>query len=141
VHARSIRLACGLRCHFAASVSEAPSEPPAGVPKTLGECTNATDLTAFLNHLRTRVNSATTIDSDTLLRRAAMTALLPEPQQPSPRFVGICSDNRSEWLITDFACTWNDYVSVGLHPTWPDEEFVHIITHTDMSLIVSHHTQ
>lgn len=35
--------------------------------------------------------------------------------------VGICSSNRSEWLIADFACAFNGYTSVGIHTTWPSE--------------------
>ncbi len=36
--------------------------------------------------------------------------------------VGICSENCPEWVISDFACALNDFVSVGLHTSWPSAE-------------------
>lgn len=40
--------------------------------------------------------------------------------------VCICSENRAEWLISDFACSLNGLVSVGFHSSWPLEESITI---------------
>ena len=36
--------------------------------------------------------------------------------------VGLCSANRPEWLVADFAGALNDYVSIGIHTSWPADE-------------------
>ena len=33
-------------------------------------------------------------------------------------FVGICSQNRVEFMYTDFACTFNKTPTIGIHPAW-----------------------
>jgi long-chain acyl-CoA synthetase len=50
--------------------------------------------------------------------------------------VGMCSDNREEWLIADFAATLCGIVSVGYHLTWPDEEKASIINVTNTQIMV-----
>lgn len=50
-------------------------------------------------------------------------------------FIGICSENRKEWLISDMACTFNRFTSIGLH-SWPIQDIEYIIKETEMSCII-----
>ncbi|KAH3760633.1 ACS4 protein [Pelomyxa schiedti] len=50
--------------------------------------------------------------------------------------VGICGPNRPEWCLTDFACTFNDYTSVGFHPSWPQEEVEGVISESAVNCII-----
>lgn len=50
---------------------------------------------------------------------------------PSPEIspfctVCICSDNREEWMIADFACSLKGLISVGFHTSWPLDESITI---------------
>ena len=49
--------------------------------------------------------------------------------------VSICSSNREDWLIADFACTYCGYVSVGFHTSWPYNES--LIISKDVNLNVA----
>lgn len=51
-------------------------------------------------------------------------------------FIGICSKNRIEWIYSDFACVFNQFTSVGLHPDWKEQDLVHIINQTEMKGIL-----
>lgn len=53
-------------------------------------------------------------------------------QQPA---VGICGGNRVEWLLADFACAFNHYVSVGLHATWPPNELEYVLTLAEVDAV------
>jgi long-subunit acyl-CoA synthetase (AMP-forming) len=55
--------------------------------------------------------------------------------------VGICSENNTEWLITDFACCFNDYISVGLHTSWDADTLGFVLDNAEIKLIVSHVSQ
>lgn len=50
--------------------------------------------------------------------------------------VGIASENRAEWLETDFACAFGDFMNVGLHLGWPTDKLAHIIDSAECSVIV-----
>jgi hypothetical protein len=50
-------------------------------------------------------------------------------------FIGICMSNRPEWLFADFATLLNFFVSVGLMPSWPKEDMIHVIKDAQISCI------
>lgn len=52
-------------------------------------------------------------------------------------FVGICSENRTEWLISDFACAYNDFVSVGLHKSWPQSYMEYVVNDAELSCVIT----
>jgi long-subunit acyl-CoA synthetase (AMP-forming) len=49
--------------------------------------------------------------------------------------IGICSDNRLEWTLVDFACCFNKSISVGLHIEWPLSELEYIVNDSGISII------
>jgi long-subunit acyl-CoA synthetase (AMP-forming) len=51
--------------------------------------------------------------------------------------VGIASENRPEWLETDFACAFGDYMNVGLHPGWPADKLAHIMHSAEVLVVVA----
>jgi hypothetical protein len=51
-------------------------------------------------------------------------------------FVGICSQNRVEFMYIDFACTFNHTPTVGIHPSWKDYDIKFVINNTKMECIV-----
>ena len=55
---------------------------------------------------------------------------------PQRSVVGICADNCVEWIVTDFSCTFNDYITVGLHSSWSDECLINVLTSAQTSCIV-----
>ena len=38
---------------------------------------------------------------------------------PRRSCVAIASRNREEWLLADWACAYDDFITVGIHPNWP----------------------
>uniref|UniRef100_A0A6B2L0Q6 AMP-dependent synthetase/ligase domain-containing protein n=1 Tax=Arcella intermedia TaxID=1963864 RepID=A0A6B2L0Q6_9EUKA len=54
--------------------------------------------------------------------------------------VGITSLNRTEWMITDFTCALLNYVSVGLHTTYTDEELIAVVINAQLKMIVCDNT-
>ena len=50
--------------------------------------------------------------------------------------VGICADNCVEWIVTDFSCTFNDYISVGLHSSWSEECMLNVLRSAETDCIV-----
>lgn len=50
--------------------------------------------------------------------------------------VGICANNTIEWLLTDFSCSFNDYVTVGLHSSWSDESMLHVLKSSEADCVV-----
>lgn len=55
--------------------------------------------------------------------------------------IGICLHNCKEWLLMDFACCFNDYISVGLHTSWDDNTLEFVIENARISVIVCHLSQ
>lgn len=51
-------------------------------------------------------------------------------------YLGICSKNRPEWLITDFACIIHSIISVPIYSLFNDRELAHIINNTQVSVVV-----
>lgn len=51
-------------------------------------------------------------------------------------FLGICAKNRPEWMITDFACMFQSFVSVPIHCLFTDHEIEHILNNTKVVLVV-----
>ncbi|CAF1436026.1 unnamed protein product, partial [Rotaria sordida] len=51
-------------------------------------------------------------------------------------FLGICSGNRPEWVITDFACILQNIVSVTMYCLFNDSELTYIINNTNVSVVV-----
>lgn len=51
-------------------------------------------------------------------------------------YLGICSSNRPEWSITDFACMIHGFISVPIYCLFTDFETTYIINNTQISLIV-----
>ena len=50
----------------------------------------------------------------------------------SPRsFLAICCPNCPEWLITDFACTYQNLIVVGIHISWPQSEVEHVLLNSE----------
>ena len=55
---------------------------------------------------------------------------------PRRSVVGICANNTIEWLLTDFSCSFNDYLTVGLHSSWSDESTLHVLRSSEADCIV-----
>ncbi|CAF2930432.1 unnamed protein product [Rotaria sp. Silwood2] len=51
-------------------------------------------------------------------------------------FLGICSGNRPEWVITDFACIFQNIVSVTMYCLFNNLELTYIINNTKVSVVV-----
>jgi long-chain acyl-CoA synthetase len=51
-------------------------------------------------------------------------------------YLGICSANRPEWLITDFACILQSIISVPIYCLFTDREVTYVINNTQMSVVV-----
>ena len=50
-------------------------------------------------------------------------------------FVGICGENSAEWMVADFACVMNHFVSVGCMKTW-SSDFLYISNHSEMCALI-----
>jgi long-chain acyl-CoA synthetase len=57
-------------------------------------------------------------------------------EHESSKVVGICSQNRPEWVYMDFACVYNGYMTVGVHIPWPLEDIEFIINNAEISCVV-----
>ncbi|KNC49765.1 ACS4 protein [Thecamonas trahens ATCC 50062] len=55
--------------------------------------------------------------------------------------VGLCAENRPQWLVVDFACVFDAFVSVGLHTSWPQDEIQAIMAETEMEAVVCSYDQ
>lgn len=51
-------------------------------------------------------------------------------------FVGICAANRPEWLITDFACILQSFISVPIYCLFNDREIGFILKNTPITILV-----
>ncbi|CAF1144491.1 unnamed protein product [Rotaria magnacalcarata] len=51
-------------------------------------------------------------------------------------FLGICSRNRPEWVITDFACILQSIISVTMYYLFNNWELTYIINNTKLSVVV-----
>jgi hypothetical protein len=51
-------------------------------------------------------------------------------------YLGICSANRPEWMITDFACILQSIISVPIYTLFTDREITYVINNTKVSVIV-----
>ena len=51
-------------------------------------------------------------------------------------YLGICSANRPEWIITDFACLLQSFISVPIYCLFNDREIAHVIKNTQISTVV-----
>jgi long-chain acyl-CoA synthetase len=49
--------------------------------------------------------------------------------------VGICSDNRSEWIFVMQGTYRESMVNVAVYPTLGDDEAVHVVNHSDMTCL------
>ncbi|MCU1374533.1 MAG: AMP-dependent synthetase and ligase, partial [Actinomycetia bacterium] len=56
--------------------------------------------------------------------------------QPGDR-VAIQSDNRPEWLLTDLAVQGLGAITVGVYPTSPEAELVHVLTDSGATVLVA----
>lgn len=50
--------------------------------------------------------------------------------------IGICADNSVEWLVTDFSCCFNDYITVGIHSSWNEDSLEHVLESAKVTTIV-----
>ncbi|CAF0865233.1 unnamed protein product [Rotaria sordida] len=51
-------------------------------------------------------------------------------------YLGICAANRPEWLVTDFACILQSFITVPIYCLFNDREIAFIIKNTPVSIIV-----
>ncbi|CAF4537473.1 unnamed protein product [Rotaria sp. Silwood1] len=51
-------------------------------------------------------------------------------------YLGICAANRPEWLMTDFACILQSFITVPIYCLFNDREIAFIIKNTPISIIV-----
>ncbi|CAF1510481.1 unnamed protein product [Adineta ricciae] len=51
-------------------------------------------------------------------------------------FIGICGSNRPEWLITDFACILQSFITVPIYCQFTDREVSYIVQNTPLSIVV-----
>lgn len=50
--------------------------------------------------------------------------------------VGICASNRPEWVITDFACILQRFISVPIYPQLNERDMIFMINNKNISLVV-----
>ena len=67
---------------------------------------------------------------------AALSAGLKQMNIPRRASVVIASKNCPEWLITDFACAFGDFMSVGVHISWPVAKLSAVLLDTNALAIV-----
>ena len=73
---------------------------------------------------------------DINIRSAALaSALTTEIKLARRSVVGICGINMVKWLLADFACCFNDYVSVGLHNAWDSNTMDYVIMNSGISCL------
>lgn len=51
-------------------------------------------------------------------------------------YLSICASNRPEWIITDFACIFQSIITVPIYTLFNDQEIVHVINNTNVSVVV-----
>lgn len=51
-------------------------------------------------------------------------------------YLGICASNRPEWIITDFACIVQSFVTVPIYHLFNDREIAFIVKNASLSIIV-----
>ena len=51
-------------------------------------------------------------------------------------YLAICSHNRPEWMITDFACMFHGIISVPIYRLFNEREITHVINNTKISVVV-----
>ena len=50
--------------------------------------------------------------------------------------VAISANNCPEWMVTDFACAFGDFMSVGVHPSWPVSKIQAVLHDTEARVVV-----
>eukprot|EP01087_Luapelamoeba_hula_P016055 TRINITY_DN4899_c0_g1_i1.p1 TRINITY_DN4899_c0_g1~~TRINITY_DN4899_c0_g1_i1.p1 ORF type:complete len:807 (-),score=81.79 TRINITY_DN4899_c0_g1_i1:200-2620(-) len=63
---------------------------------------------------------------------SALHTLIPEPHS----LVGICGHNTADWIVTDLACAFNSYISIGLHTSYSDEQLSLVLQRSRLTAIV-----
>ena len=58
---------------------------------------------------------------------------------PRRSVVGICADNCAEWISVDIACTFNDYISVGLHSSWTVQSLTYVLCNAGVQCLFCQH--
>jgi hypothetical protein len=56
---------------------------------------------------------------------------------PRRSSVGIASENRREWIEADFACTFADFMSVGLHVEWSADKLQAIVAQAEIACVIA----
>ena len=51
-------------------------------------------------------------------------------------YLAICSLNRPEWMITDFACMFHGIISMPIYRLFSEREIIHVINTTRVSVVV-----
>ena len=51
-------------------------------------------------------------------------------------YVGICGKNRPEWMITDFACMVQNFISVPIYSSFSDSEITYVLNNAKIPLVV-----
>jgi long-chain acyl-CoA synthetase len=51
-------------------------------------------------------------------------------------YLAICSLNRPDWMITDFACMFQGIISVPIDRLFSEREIAHVINSTQVSVVV-----
>ena len=54
---------------------------------------------------------------------------------PRRSVIGICADNCAEWISVDIACTFNDYISVGLHSSWTAQSLTYVLNNAGVQCL------
>ena len=72
-----------------------------------------------------------------MYRRLQMDEFQPSPEEPRLA-CGICSSHNSpEWMIADFAATFDDLMSVGVHSSWPAATIEAVVLDAELSVVAS----
>lgn len=56
---------------------------------------------------------------------------------PAKSCIGLYSINRAEWVLSEYACYFNNFITVPLYDTLGDEAIEHICKQTDMAVMVA----
>jgi long-chain acyl-CoA synthetase len=55
---------------------------------------------------------------------------------PRRSCVAIASSNREEWLLADWACAYDDFVTVGIHTKWPVSKVEQVLTDAGCDAVI-----
>jgi hypothetical protein len=161
VHERSLRLACGMQAFLLNNRPEPDVESKrpaaaAGAGAAAAGAPSAASLLSLLGDAAGFSADSSRVPAGSALAQAmsqlaqfrpslgpgaggagAGSARAASLQQP--RTVALCCEPRPEWLLADFACVFNDWVSVATDAAWSEAALGAAVDKAQATILVSEH--